>query len=128
DRYLVLVCVALALGFLLRVGAGWSPLAAVVANATGAAVTGLYVPVLMSVIYDRAKRSGEAFRFHVAAETGWDIGAASGCLTAAALVWATELPSLAVLPGALGILGIYWCVRDRRPPVDVVLPPQVRAA
>ncbi|MDB5415283.1 MAG: transporter, partial [Rubritepida sp.] len=55
DRTLVLVCVALALGFILRVGAGWSPLAATLANATGAAVMGLYVPVLMSVIYDRAK-------------------------------------------------------------------------
>jgi MFS family permease len=128
DRYLVLVCAALALGFLLRVGAGWSPLAAVIANATGAAVTGLYVPVLMSVIYDRAKQTGEAYRFHFSAEAGWDVGAASGCLVAALLSWATGLPSLAVLPAALGVLGIYWCLRSRPVPVAPVLLPQVRAA
>jgi MFS family permease len=113
DRYLILVCVALGLGFALRAGAGWSPLAATIANITGAAVMGLYAPVLMSVIYDRAKQSGKAYRFHVAAEAGWDVGAASGCLVAAVVVWATASPSLAVVPAALGVLGIYWCVRTK---------------
>jgi MFS family permease len=128
DRYLVVVCAALALGFLLRVGAGWSPLAAAIANASGAAVTGLYVPVLMSVIYDRAKQSGEAYRFHFSAEAGWDVGAASGCLAAALLTWKTGLPSLAVLPAALGIPGIYWCLRGRPAPVVPALPPRIRTA
>jgi hypothetical protein len=128
DRYLLLVCVALAVGFMLRVGAGWSPLAATVANATGAAVMGLYVPVLMSVVYDQAKRSGEAYRFHFSAEAGWDIGAASGCLAAALLTWGTSLPSLAVMPGALGILGIFCCVRGQPAAVVPALAPQIRAA
>jgi MFS family permease len=128
ERYLVLVCAALALGFVLRVGAGWSPIAATIANATGAAVMGLYVPVLMSVIYDRAKQSGEAYKFHFSAEAGWDVGAASGCLAAALLAWATGLPSLAVLPASLGVLGIYWCVHTRPAPVAHPLPPRLRAA
>jgi hypothetical protein len=127
DRYLVFVCAALALGFMLRVGAGWSPLAATIANLTGAAVTGLYVPVLMSVIYDRAKRSGEAYKFHFSAEAGWDAGAVSGCLAAALLSWATGLPSLAVLPAATGILVIYWCVRGKTPAASV-LPQQISTA
>ena len=126
DRYLVLVCLALAFGFALRVGAGWSPLAAALANATGAAVAGLYLPVLMSTIYDRAKHSGEAYRFHIAAEAGWDVGAASACLAGALLPWATGLPSLAVLPAALGILGIYAGVRSPR--AAAPLAPSARAA
>ncbi|MDO9443610.1 MAG: hypothetical protein Q7T73_22230 [Beijerinckiaceae bacterium] len=112
DRYLLVACIALAIGFLLRAGAGWSPVAATIANATGAAVMALYVPVLMSVIYDRAKRSGFAYRFHFAAEAGWDVGAASGCLASALVAWAGEVPSLAVLPGMLGILLLYRYVRQ----------------
>lgn len=107
DRYLALVSVALALGFALRAYASWSPMAATIAHASGAAVMGLYVPVLISVVYDRAKQSGAAFRFHFAAEAGWDFGAAFGCVAAAAVAWGTSKPSLAVLPAALGIVAVY---------------------
>ncbi|MBB5696298.1 MFS transporter [Muricoccus pecuniae] len=116
DRYLLLVCLALLLGFALRAGAGWSPAAAAIANATGAAVSCLYVPVLMSVIYDRAKRSGAAYAFHFAAETGWDTGAAAGCLAAAAVAAVATVPSLAVLPASLGVIAIYRSVRGERAP------------
>ncbi len=111
DKYLALVSIALAAGFALRAAAGWSPVAATIANATGAAVMGVYVPVLMSHIYDRAKSSGAAYRFHFAAEAGWDLGAASGCLVAALVVVATGVPSLSVVPGAFGILVLYAFVR-----------------
>lgn len=50
-----------------------------------AALSGLYVPSLMAAIYNEAKASPCTFRFHYAAEVGWDIGGAAGCLTAAAL-------------------------------------------
>jgi hypothetical protein len=116
DRCLLLVSCALALGFALRACASWSPMAATVANASGAAVGGLYVPVLMSVIYDRAQHSGAAYRFHFAAEAGWDLGAAGGCLAAALIAWATAVPSLAVLPASLGVFGIYHCVRGQAAP------------
>jgi MFS family permease len=116
DRYLVLVSCALALGFALRACASWSPIAATIANASGAAVMGLYVPVLMSVIYDRAKQSGAAYRFHFAAEAGWDAGAASGCVAAATVAWATMIPSLAVLPAAFGVWAMYRCVRGQVAP------------
>jgi hypothetical protein len=111
DRYLVVVSCALTLGFALRACASWSPLAATIANATGAAVMGLYTPVLMSVIYERAKQSGAAYRFHFAAEAGWDVGASLGCLAGAGAAWATGAPSLATLPAALGVWVVYWCVR-----------------
>ncbi len=113
DRFLPLVCCALALSFALRAFASWSPLAGMIAHASGAAVMCLYLPVLMSVIYDQAKQSGAAYRFHFAAEAGWDIGAALGCLVAAVTAWATTSPSLAVLPAALGIWAFDRCVRER---------------
>ncbi|MFC7737691.1 MFS transporter [Roseomonas sp. GCM10028921] len=116
DRYLLLVCLALLLGFALRAAAGWSPAAAAIANATGAAVSCLYVPVLMSVIYDRAKRSGAAYAFHFAAETGWDTGAAAGCLAAAAVAAVATVPSLAVLPASLGVIAMYRSVRGEGAP------------
>jgi hypothetical protein len=46
---------------------------------------GLYMPSLMTAIYNEAKASPCAFRFHFAAEVGWDIGGALACLVAAAL-------------------------------------------
>ncbi|TPG57679.1 MFS transporter [Roseomonas nepalensis] len=117
GRYLLLVCGALVLSFALRACASWSPAAAAVANASGAAIAGLYVPVLMSVIYDRAKGSGAAYRFHFAAEAGWDLGAATGCMAAALVAWGTTVPSLAVLPGVLGVVVVHRCVRGPAAPV-----------
>jgi MFS family permease len=106
-HYLVLVAGVLTFGFALRLAASWSPTTAAIANVTGAVITSLYVPVLMSVIYDRAKASGAAYRFHFAAEAGWDIGAGLGCLAAAAVIWATDVPSLGLLPAVLGVPAIY---------------------
>jgi predicted MFS family arabinose efflux permease len=113
DKYLLFVCFALAIGFALRAAAGWSAVAALIANASAAAVMGVYIPVLMSHIYDRAKASGAAYRFHFTTEAGWDAGAASACLVAASFVAITDIASLAVVPGALGIVVMYVFVRQK---------------
>jgi MFS transporter len=60
---------------------------AVLANVIGALVYCLYVPALGTAIYNQAKRSPCALRFHIAAEAGWDIGGAGGTLFAAGLLW-----------------------------------------
>ena len=113
ERYLNGVCLMLLVGLVMRSTAAWSPLAANMANMTGAAVGALYTPVLMSAIYERAKRSGASFRFHFAAEAGWDLGAVSGCLTAATMAWLCRTaPSLAVLPAMAGIALVFACVRN----------------
>jgi DHA1 family inner membrane transport protein len=39
----------------------------------------------MTSVYNQAKRSPCALRFHVATEGGWDLGCASGCVAAATL-------------------------------------------
>lgn len=105
------VTVALMVGVVLRVASGWAPWAAFAANAVGSAVSGVYYPVLMSVVYDRAKRSGSAYQFHLATEAGWDAGAIMGCLATAAVVWSGAPVTLAMLPAALGIMVIHRCVR-----------------
>jgi MFS family permease len=115
DRYLVAVCLMLAAGFAMRLASAWSPMAAALANMTGAIAAGFYGPVVMSAIYERAKRSGAAYRFHFSLEGGWDFGAVTGCLAAAFMVWLTGTPAFAVLPASLGVAAIYFCVRaDRR--------------
>ena len=58
---------------------------AVTANALGALIACLYVPTIMTAVYNQAKRSPCPLRFHVATEGGWDIGGASGCVAAATL-------------------------------------------
>ena len=77
---------------------------------------GVYTTVLMSLIYDRAKGSGAAYRFHFAMEGGWDAGAALGCLAGAAAAQATGVHSLATLPSVLGVWVMYRCVRGRKAP------------
>ncbi len=108
SRY---VTIALLAGIMLRAVSTWAPWAAFAANAMGAAVGGLYCPMLLSVIYDRAKLSGSAYQFHLAAEAGWDAGAILGCLTTAAVAWSGVPPTLAILPSAAGLLVINRCIR-----------------
>ncbi|MGE7413638.1 hypothetical protein [Methylobacterium tarhaniae] len=67
----------------------------------------------MSAIYERSKRSGAAYTFHLGAETGWDLGAVGGCLAGAATAALTAVPSLAILPASLGVVAMVACMRDR---------------
>jgi hypothetical protein len=109
-----LVTIGLLAGLALRAGVHWQVQLAPVANAVGAALAGVYSPLLMSIVYDRAKRTGEAYRFHLCTEAGLDIGMVLGCLTIATLVWAGLEPPLALLPAALGIMALFACLRTAR--------------
>src|ERR1700681_1797217 len=92
--------------------ASWrDPVLAVVANAAGALVPSLYVPTMMTAVYNQAKGSPCALRFHIAAEGGWDVGAASGCIVAAALLWAGAPISLGILLSLLGTTAIFVLLR-----------------
>jgi hypothetical protein len=72
---------------------------------------GLYVPILMSVMYAGAKRSEGAYSFHFAAEAGWDLRAAGGCLVAAAIASIGSGASLTVIPSAMGLVVLYRSLR-----------------
>jgi DHA1 family inner membrane transport protein len=75
---------------------------AIVANALGSLEGCLYIPTLMTAVYNQAKRSPCTLRFHVFSEGGWDIGGASGCLFIAILVWAGVPLSVCVLTSLFG--------------------------
>ena len=111
EQLLPIITTALLATIVLRASAGWLPWAALTANAMGAAAGGIYCPMLMSAIYDRARDSGSAYRFHLAIEAGWDVGAMAGCLAAALVVLTGVQASLAVLPSVLGVVMLRCCVR-----------------
>jgi len=83
------------------VSVGNAPLA-FLANASGALVACLYVPVLGTAIYNQAKRSPCTLRFHIAAEAGWDLGGASALLIAAGLLLAGVPIGMCILLSLLG--------------------------
>jgi DHA1 family inner membrane transport protein len=87
------------------------PVLAVMANAAGALVPALYVPTMMTAVYNQAKGSPCVLRFHIAAEGGWDVGAASGCMTAAVLLWVGAPISLGILLALLGTTAIFVLLR-----------------
>ena len=88
----------LALTILLRGAAVGHATLAIIANALGALVAAIYTPTLMTAVYNLAKASPCALRFHVATEGGWDAGGSLGCLVAALLIiygrtpWGRDLP------------------------------------
>lgn len=88
-----------------------SPLLAVVANALGAMLMPLMLPVLGAAIYNLAKASPCPLRFQIASEAGWDLGCMAGCLTAAglaALGVPLPLTMLLALPGLAVAVRVLW--------------------
>jgi MFS transporter, DHA1 family, inner membrane transport protein len=102
---------SLVVGISLRAVSYGSPLLAVAANAVGALVSALYVPTIMTAVYNQAKGSPCALRFHIATEGGWDAGGASGCLLAAGLLWAGAPIPLAILLSLLGTVAAFVLLR-----------------
>ncbi len=92
---------AIASVLVLRTLAPGHPVLAVAANALGALAACLYMPTLMTAVYNQAKLSPCTLRFHVASEAGWDIGGASGILLAA-LLFHLHVPLADCLLPALG--------------------------
>jgi Major Facilitator Superfamily len=92
-----LACGGLAVLTVVRALSTQNAVLAVAANALGAVVMCLYIPTLMTAVYNQAKRAPCTLRFHIATEGGWDFGGAVGCLVAALLI-------AAGLPLAVGIL------------------------
>jgi MFS transporter, DHA1 family, inner membrane transport protein len=82
-----------------------TPWAAVAAAAFGAIASSLRIPTVMTRIYNLSQQSGCPLRFHIAAEAGWDVGAASSCLIAAVLIHLGYGMGSAVLLALLGLGG-----------------------
>jgi MFS family permease len=104
-RAVFIACGSLGLVLLMRAAATHDPALAVFANAVSALGGCLYIPTMMTVVYTLAKSAPCTLRFHVATEAGWDMGGATGLVTAAALAW-SGAPLWTIL--LLGILGVTW--------------------
>jgi hypothetical protein len=111
HRAVTLAAASLAAVIGLRAAAYASPLMAVAANAVGALVAALYIPTLMTAVYNQAKMSPCALRFHIATEGGWDAGGTSGCLLAAALLWAGAPIWLAIMLALGGTAAAFVLLR-----------------
>ena len=97
----------LSLVIMLRAGVQDHPVLAVAANAMGALVGCLYVPTMMTAVYNQAKRSPCVLRFHIAAEGGWDVGVATGLSLAAAVTWYGGSLSLTILMALIGAMFVF---------------------
>ena len=85
-RAVALAMGAMAAMVVMRAAVPGHPLLAVMATALGALASCLYTPTLMTAMYNLAKRSPDAMRFHLTAEAGWDGGAILGLVAGAALL------------------------------------------
>jgi DHA1 family inner membrane transport protein len=84
--------------------AGFDPVKVVAVAILGSALGGLYIPAMMTAIYNDAKRAPCPLRYQFAAEGGWDFGGVAVCLAAYALL-SNAIPLQAVLLLALpGVL------------------------
>jgi hypothetical protein len=92
---------------------------AILANALGALGVCLYIPTLMTAVYNQSKGSPCPLRFQVATEGGWDIGGASGSLVAALLIalgvplWGSLLLSLVGVAAGFVVLRGYYASRGK---------------
>jgi hypothetical protein len=107
--WLSLGAIALAIG--LRSAGLGHPILAVAANGAGAIALALYTPTLMTAVYNSARLAPCALRFQMAAEGGFDAGAAAGCLTAALLLHARVSLSADLLLPLLGVFGMLAMLR-----------------
>jgi DHA1 family inner membrane transport protein len=97
----------LALVIAMRAGVLSYPVLAVAANAMGALVGCLYVPTLMTAVYNQAKRSPCVLRFHIAAEGGWDIGVSTGLSLAALVTWLGYPIAYGILISLAGAASVF---------------------
>lgn len=126
ERAVVYAIGTLIVTTLLRAAAPGHAALAVVANALGALVVCLYIPTVMTAVYNQAKRSPCTLRFHVATEGAWDVGGAAGLLLSAALAaWGVPL-SVALFFPLVGAVVLFVELRRyyaQHPRIEeVVLP------
>jgi MFS family permease len=101
----------LAMVIAMRAAVLHNPALAITANALGALVGCLYVPTIMTAVYNQAKRSPCVMRFHIAAEGGWDVGVSTGLAVASAIVWAGYPIGWAILLSMVGATSVFFLLQ-----------------
>jgi len=112
GRSAIVIAFVVAAGVLgLRAASVDSAWLAVTANALGALVAAVWIPALMTPLYNLAKASPCPLRFNVATEGGWDLGCGGACLVGAAMMaagWTMAAPILLGLAGAVAAFALLW--------------------
>ncbi len=116
----------LSLVIALRAGVLHDPALAVIANALGALVSCLYVPTMMTAVYNQAKRSPCVLRFHIASEGGWDIGVSTALSLAALITWQGLSLGYGIALALVGAAAVFVTARRyyRAHPTEQVEPHQ----
>jgi hypothetical protein len=110
-RAVVFVFAGMAGAILLRGLSLGSPEVAIAANAIGVFAMCFYVPVLMTAIYNLAKASPCPLRFHIATESGWDVGCFAALAIAAGFAYGGVPLGGAVLLALPGIAAMGVMLR-----------------
>jgi DHA1 family inner membrane transport protein len=76
---------------------GSDPVLVLTATIAGTVLGGLYIPSLMTALYNEGQAAPCPLRFQFAAEGGWDVGGTLACCAAAALWWAGAPLQAAIL-------------------------------
>jgi hypothetical protein len=71
---------------LLKATCGEEPVAVVVVAIGTTLMSGLYIPAVITAVYNEGKLSPCPLRFQFAAEGGWDVGGSLSCLVSASLL------------------------------------------
>jgi DHA1 family inner membrane transport protein len=123
----------LLLATLFRAAAAGHPALAVICNALGSLEACLYIPTIMTPIYNLAKKSPCPLRFHMVSEGGWDVGCAAGCLLVAFLSWLGVSLSISILTSLAGgtlaftVLRRYYVANPSvAPTIDVLDIPAIQ--
>ena len=103
----------LAVGFILKSMCGGHPLAVIAVAIVTTVFSGLYIPYWMTAIYNAGKIAPCTFRFHFAAEGGWDAGGVVVGLVAAA-IYGAGLPLPVIILLALPAVAVQALLLDAR--------------
>jgi DHA1 family inner membrane transport protein len=90
--------------FVVKALAAGSATGVVLSTLAANALGGFYVPALMTAVYNDAKASPCAFRFHFVAEGAWDVGGVTACLLAAVAWQGGMAPRLILLFPIAGVV------------------------
>jgi hypothetical protein len=93
---------------ILKAVCGEGPIPVIVVAICTTMLSGLYIPTLMTAVYNEAKASACPLRFQFAAEGGWDAGGTLACLASAAIC-AADLPLELVI--LIAVPMVVWQMR-----------------
>jgi hypothetical protein len=109
QQAVLLNAALVAAALVMRIGCGSGPTPIFITAILSTLLSGAYVTLLMTAVYDETKGAPCAFRTQFAAEGGWDVSGAIASLAAAAIA-ACGLPLQWAIAIALFGVGVQFCL------------------